>query len=77
MLEEIRQTAIRQRDTRATRHLVLDCKRLLSSDGEMGGMAVACGLMAVCRSWQTPRQRRWMACTTTRQANSAPTPTRC
>jgi len=45
MLEEIRQAAIRQRETRATRRLVLDCKRLLSGDGEMGGMALASGLI--------------------------------
>jgi malonyl-CoA decarboxylase len=41
MLDDIRKAAARQRSARATRRLVLDCKRLLSGDGEMGGMAQA------------------------------------
>jgi len=45
MLDDIRQAAARQRSARASRRLVLDCKRLLSGDGEMGGMAVASGLI--------------------------------
>ena len=45
MLDDIRQAAARQRSVRATRRLLLDCKRLLSGDGEMGGMAVASGLI--------------------------------
>ncbi len=45
MLDEIRQAAARQRSARASRRLVLDCKRLLSGDGEMGGMALASGLI--------------------------------
>jgi malonyl-CoA decarboxylase len=45
MLNDIRQAAARQRSLRATRRLVADCKRLLSGDGEMGGMAVASGLI--------------------------------
>ena len=45
MLNDIRQAAARQRSQRATRRLVADCKRLLSGDGEMGGMAVASELI--------------------------------
>ena len=45
MLDEIRQAAARQRSQRATRRLALDCRRLLSGDGEMGGMALASGVI--------------------------------
>ncbi|MDP2004199.1 MAG: malonyl-CoA decarboxylase family protein [Rubrivivax sp.] len=41
MLDEIRQAAARQRTAHAIRRLALDCKRLLSENGELGGMAVA------------------------------------
>ena len=41
MLDDIRQAAARQRTARAVRRMKLDCKRLLSEKGEMGGMALA------------------------------------
>jgi malonyl-CoA decarboxylase len=41
MLDDLRQAAARQRAARAARRLKLDCKRLLSDKGEMGGQAVA------------------------------------
>ncbi len=41
MFEDLRNAADRQRTARATRRLVLDCRRLLSEDGEMGGLGVA------------------------------------
>lgn len=41
MLDDIRQAAARQRTARAVRRMKLDCKRLLSEKGELGGMAQA------------------------------------
>jgi malonyl-CoA decarboxylase len=41
MLDDIRLAAARQRVARATRRMKLDCKRLLSEKGELGGMALA------------------------------------
>jgi len=41
MLDDIRQAAARQRTARAVRRMKLDCKRLLSEKGELGGMALA------------------------------------
>jgi malonyl-CoA decarboxylase len=46
MFEDLKNAADRQRATRATRRLVLDCKRLLSEDGEMGGLALAAGVVS-------------------------------
>jgi len=45
MLNDIRQAAARQRTARAVRRLKVDCKRLLSEKGELGGMAVASDLI--------------------------------
>jgi malonyl-CoA decarboxylase len=45
MFKDLKDAAERQRSARATRRLVADCKRLLSEDGEMGGMALAAGLV--------------------------------
>ena len=45
MLDEIRHAAMRQRTERAVRRLKLDCKRLLSENGELGGMALASDLI--------------------------------
>ena len=45
MLDDLRKAAARQRSARTTRRLVLDCKRLLSADAELGGMALASGLI--------------------------------
>ena len=41
MLDDIRQAAARQRTARAVRRMKLDCKRLLSEKGELGGMVQA------------------------------------
>ncbi len=41
MLDDIRQAAARQRTARAVRRMKLDCMRLLSEKGELGGMAQA------------------------------------
>ena len=41
MLDEIRQAAARQRTAHAVRRLALDCRRLLSENGELGGMTLA------------------------------------
>jgi malonyl-CoA decarboxylase len=41
MLDEVRAAALRQRRERTLRRLVLDGKRLLSDNGELGGLAVA------------------------------------
>ncbi len=41
MLDDIRQAAARQRTARAVRRMKLDCNRLLSEKGELGGMALA------------------------------------
>ncbi len=41
MLDEIRRAAARQRSARDVRSLKRDCTRLLSEDGELGGMAIA------------------------------------
>ena len=46
MFDDLKLAAERQRAARATRRLVLDCKRLLSEDGEMGGLALAAGVVA-------------------------------
>ena len=45
MLEDIRHAAARQRKARAVRRMTLDCKRLLSEKGELGGQAVAVDLI--------------------------------
>lgn len=45
MLEDLKLAADRQRSARAARRLVLDFKKLMSADGEMGGMAVAAGVV--------------------------------
>ncbi len=45
MLDEIRAVALRQRRERAVRRMVADCKRLLGEKGELGGMAIAAGLI--------------------------------
>lgn len=45
MFEDLKNAAQRQSSARSTRRLVLDCKRLLSEDGEMGGLAVAAGVI--------------------------------
>jgi hypothetical protein len=45
MLEDIRHAAARQRKARAVRRMTLDCKRLLSEKGELGGQAVAIDLI--------------------------------
>ncbi len=45
MFEDLKNAAQRQSNAHATRRLVLDCKRLLSEDGEMGGMALAAGVI--------------------------------
>ena len=45
MLDEIRHAAARQRTARAMRSMRLGCKRLLSENGELGGMAIAHGLI--------------------------------
>jgi malonyl-CoA decarboxylase len=41
MLNDLRQAAQRQRAASAVRRIKLDCKRLLSEKGELGGMAIA------------------------------------
>lgn len=41
MLDEVRAAALRQRRERTLRRLVMDGKRLLSDNGELGGLAVA------------------------------------
>jgi malonyl-CoA decarboxylase len=41
VLDDMRQAAARQRTMRSVRRLKLDCKRLLSEKGELGGMALA------------------------------------
>ncbi|MDP2005033.1 MAG: malonyl-CoA decarboxylase family protein [Rubrivivax sp.] len=41
MLDDIRHAAARQRTARSVRRMKLDCKRLLSEKGELGGMALA------------------------------------
>jgi malonyl-CoA decarboxylase len=41
MLDDIRQAAARQRTARAVRRMKLDCTRLLSDKGELGGMTQA------------------------------------
>jgi malonyl-CoA decarboxylase len=45
VLDEIRAVALRQRRERAVRRMVADCKRLLGEKGELGGMAIAAGLI--------------------------------
>ena len=45
MLDEIRAAALRQKRERAVRRMVADCKRLLGEKGELGGMAIAAGLI--------------------------------
>ncbi len=45
MLDEIRAAALRQRRDRTLRRMVADCKRLLGEKGELGGMAIAAGLI--------------------------------
>jgi malonyl-CoA decarboxylase len=45
MLDEIRLAAARQRAARGMRRLKADCKRLLSEDGELGGLSVASGIV--------------------------------
>ncbi len=41
MFEDLKHAADRQRTARTSRRLVLDCKKLLSEDGEMGALALA------------------------------------
>jgi malonyl-CoA decarboxylase len=41
LLDEIRHAAARQRTARALRRMMLDCTRLLSENGELGGMVIA------------------------------------
>jgi malonyl-CoA decarboxylase len=45
VLDEIRAAALRQKRERAVRRMVADCKRLLGEKGELGGMAIAAGLI--------------------------------
>lgn len=45
MLDDIRHAAARQRTARAVRRMKLDCQRLLSEKGELGGMALAVDLI--------------------------------
>ena len=45
MLDEVRAAALRQRRERSVRRMVADCKRLLGEKGELGGMAIAAGLI--------------------------------
>jgi malonyl-CoA decarboxylase len=45
MLDDIRHAAARQRKARTLRRMKLDCKRLLSEKGELGGMALAVELI--------------------------------
>jgi malonyl-CoA decarboxylase len=45
MLDELRQAAARQRSARTQRRMRQDCERLLSEKGELGGMAIAAGLI--------------------------------
>ena len=45
MLDDIRHAAARQRTARAVRRMKIDSKRLLDERGELGGMAIATGLV--------------------------------
>jgi malonyl-CoA decarboxylase len=45
MLDDLRQAALRQRAASAVRRIKLDCKRLLSEKGELGGMAIASSII--------------------------------